>query len=313
MIIPKPNLFSSALLYQAASSPYLKNDYSNTQFVFCVAVPGCGKTFTGDYLSLEHNYSHIDGDEPLRTCRRKDITWNFMKAYQLYVEPSDEDGPEHLWQPYMAEIAMQALDAADTSDKVVLTFAAFRQSFREYVINTWIDCGVPPENITLLQLTIDIDVKLNSLYHRLKRDHEAVGSSIEKYLKAYGWNGEGELSCDEFIQYVKKTNLMRWGERSACWEEIPSDYKYLKTVDVSGRDIRCLDTIDEAINISGERSCKSSFGNIRDKIKSIDDKRSELYAETLPFLVQLRKDAIALSKGENVDETKYLQTTTITY
>ncbi|KAL7490519.1 hypothetical protein ACHAWT_000091 [Skeletonema menzelii] len=290
MIIPTRNL-SSALLYQAAATSYLKNDYSNTQFVFCAAVPGCGKTFTGDYLSLEHNYSHIDGDEPLKTCRRKDITWNFMKAYQLYVQPNDEDGPEHLWQPYMAEIAMQALDVALTSNKVVLTFAAFRQSFREYVINTWIDA--------------DVDVKLNSLYHRFKRDHEAVGSSIEEYLSAYGWDIQGEITCDDFIHYVKETNLMRWGESNACWEEIPSNYKYLKTVDVSGRDIRCLDKIDEALNISGERSGETSYKDIRDNIKSIDDKRSELYAETLPFLAQLRKDAVALSKGENVDETKY--------
>lgn len=306
MIIPTRNL-SSALLYQAAATSYLKNDYSNTQFVFCVAAPGCGKTFTGDYLSLEHNYSHIDGDEPLRTCRRRDITWNFMKAYQLYVEPKDEDGPEHLWQPYMAEIATQALDAALTSDRVVLSFAAFRQSFREYVINTWIDAGVKPENITLLQLTVDIDVKLKGLYHRLKRDHEAVGSSLEEYLRAYGWDGDGELTCDEFIQYVKETNLMRWGESNACWEDIPSDYKYLTTVDVSGRDISCLDTIDETLNMSGERRYESSYEDIRDNIKSIDDKRSELYAETLPFLVQLRKDAVALSKGKHVDESKYLQ------
>jgi hypothetical protein len=81
----------------------------------------------------------------------------------------------------------------------------------------------------------------------------------------------------------------------------------LKTVDVSGRDITCLDKVDEALNISGERNSESSFEDIRDNIKLIDDERSELYAETLPLLVQLRKDAVALSKGENVDETKYLQ------
>ena len=148
-------------------------------------------------------------------------------------------------------------------------------------------------------------MKLKGLYHRLKRDHEAVGSSLEEYLKAYGWDGDEELTCDEFIQYVKETNLMRWGESNACWEDIPSDYKYLKTVDVSGRDISCLDTIDDTLNISKKKS--EAYEDIRDNIKSIDDKRSELYAETLPFLVQLRKDAVTLSKGENVDESKYLQ------
>ncbi len=68
----------------------------------------------------------------------------------------------------------------------------------------------------------------------------------------------------------------------------------------------CLDKIDETLNIS-ERSGESSFEDIRDNIKSIDDKRSEYYAQTLPFLVQLRKDAVTLSKGKDLDESKYLQ------
>ena len=99
---------------------------------------------------------------------------------------------------------------------------------------------------------------------------------------------------------------MRWGESNACWEDIPSNYKYFKTVDVSGRYMSCLDKIDETLNIS-ERSGESSFEDIRDDIKSIDDKRSELYAQTLPFLVQLRKDAVTLSKGKDLDESKYLR------
>ena len=38
-----------------------KKSIANAKIVYVVAVSGCGKSFTGDYLHLMHGYTHVDG------------------------------------------------------------------------------------------------------------------------------------------------------------------------------------------------------------------------------------------------------------
>lgn len=102
-------------------------------------------------------------------------------AYNIFKLRSylskDEDGPEEMWKPYMTEIAQLTLDAAKNYNKIVLTFAAYRQSYREWLVKQLVEGGAKKENITILQLTINPEVKLEGLYYRTKRQVENDGES----------------------------------------------------------------------------------------------------------------------------------------
>ena len=84
-----------------------------------------------------------------------------------------------MWKPFYEEIAMLTLDAAKHSDHVVLTHASYRQVYRKCVVEKLIEGGgAKRENITILQLTIDMDVKLKGLYYRTKEQCESGGITL---------------------------------------------------------------------------------------------------------------------------------------
>mmetsp|Transcript_18130 Transcript_18130/g.20515 ORF Transcript_18130/g.20515 Transcript_18130/m.20515 type:complete len:87 (+) Transcript_18130:387-647(+) len=59
-----------------------QRNISNAKIVYLVAVSGCGKSFTGDYLHSMHGYSHIDGDGPIKNChipRNRELSLDFQK------------------------------------------------------------------------------------------------------------------------------------------------------------------------------------------------------------------------------------------
>jgi len=289
------------------------NTIKSTKFVYCVAVSGCGKSFTGDYLNIMHDFTHIDGDGPLKSCntnqRNKEIVWKFLKAINFYADKKAEDGPCELWQPYFDEISTQAMEASKHSDRVVLTHATSRQAWREYVVNRWIEAGALPENITVVQLTIDTDVRLKGLYHRTKFQTEQGDSTMEEFLHKHGWWGSKgqEATCEDFIKVVKKSKVNNWHKDDAFgFTPVPLGYRYLKVVDVSGRDMTHLDGVDKALDLVGQRNDKSlSFEEIKAKVKPLDAKRDENMGPHWPLLMQMFADSKALANGENVDEDKY--------
>jgi len=245
---------------------------ANTEIVFAFGPSGAGKSFTGDYLAFMHNFYHVDGDTPVRNCslpKYEKIAYNFFKVCHEYILKG-EDGPEELWKPFYEALVILTLDEAKHSDKkIVLSHAVYRQTYREYVVTKLIEGGVTKENITVLQLTIDPEVKLRGLYHRAKKTMESSGMTVGDYARAnLGWEGAGDITCTEFINIFKETFT------DSIFEDIPNGFG--KTVDVSGRDMITLDRVDEALCLVGKRNDTTlTFEEIRDKVKTFDEKRRD--------------------------------------
>ena len=104
-----------------------------TKFVVLSALSGVGKTHTGDYLALYRDYTHVDGDRPLlwsHLPRYKPMVDSFRKAISAWGQ-GGEPRPEQ-WRPYYDEIAKDALEAAQHSERVVVSNWFHRREFREY-------------------------------------------------------------------------------------------------------------------------------------------------------------------------------------
>ena len=193
----------------------------------------------------------------------------------------DEDGPEELWRPYFEEIANQAIDAAKNSDQVVLTHATYRQSWRECVVTKLLEGGAKKENITVLLLTIDPDVKLKGLYYRTKEQLENSGMTMTDSFKAGGWEGEGDVTLPIYIKVMKE--MYPHYALNSAFEDVPDGFYGKTVVDVSGRDMSCLDGIDKALGLVGKRNDAHStltFEEIRDKVKVVDQKRDKEFSST---------------------------------
>jgi len=141
------------------------------QIVFVVAMPGKGKTFTGNYLEQYHDFQHIDGDLPLRTCDKPEIESMVRKLstptfkYPECSNPRNVDFDEktkEYWGPYFDHLAENVLEAAKANDKVVITFAVCANIMGTHFIDKLKEGGA--ENITMLVLTMDERKKLEGLY-----------------------------------------------------------------------------------------------------------------------------------------------------
>lgn len=239
--------------------------------VFCVANSGTGKTFTGDYIDVVHGYTHIDGDLPLRSGHIPKYKVLGEKMIECFTKYVNEVGPDELWQPYMKEIAQMTLDAAKNSDRVVLTFACLKQEWRDVIMNILKNGVAEGDNVSMLYLTIDEDVKLEGLYYRTKRQVEAVGITLEDYMKSSGWEGEGDISLEEFKKFSKNTP----GQMGYFICDDPP--LYTKVVDVGGRDVTALDGVDKALGL--ERDPNLSYEDIVENVIALDLKRDEANAE----------------------------------
>merc|ERR1719272_2265392 len=123
---------------------------ADAKIVYVVAVGGCGKTFTGDYLHAMHGYDHVDGDGPLKNChlpKNREMTVGVMTCLLVHYAKK-EDGPEETWHPYFGELAHQTIEAAKQSNQVVLSHLTYRQVHREFVVEKLVEGGATRENIT---------------------------------------------------------------------------------------------------------------------------------------------------------------------
>jgi hypothetical protein len=160
---------------------------------------------------------------------------------------------------------------------VVLTHATYRQAWREFVVKKLIEGRVKEENITVLYLTINPDVKLKGLYYRTKEQAENGGMTFADCMRTQGWEGEGDITLPEYMAFQKEKYPRFSGNDT--FQEVPDGFG--KTVDVSGRDMSHLDGVDDALGLVGKRNDKTlTFEEIRDKVKVVDQKRDEEMAST---------------------------------
>jgi len=177
----------------------------------------------------------------------------------------DEDGPIEKWSPYFEEIANQTLKAAKTCDNIVITHATLRTTWRDFFMQKLEEGGILKENISMLYLTIEEDVKLEGLYYRTKRGAEATGKTLEEHLRLYhGWKGEGIISFTEYKLFCKTHG--QFGSY-VCQDPPP----YAKVVDVTSRDEAATDAIEQALGL--RKQTTDSYKCIVAKIAAIDNKR----------------------------------------
>lgn len=277
------------------------------EFVYCVAQPGTGKTFNGDYLELVHGFAHIDGDLPFRMAHTPEMRAVITKvieggklhpkmAFENVSTSCSEDlvGLEEYWGPYHETYIDAALEAGKTHKKVVITYANGFQHCREFVMDKLKEGGA--NHVTLLFLTIDEDTKLEDLYLRTKRQYEAMGSNLEDWAKATGWDGsEGEiLSKDVFKKIVMEPGQMG----AFAFEGPPS---YAKVVDVTKRDVTTLDDIDTALGLQRPVE-EGSYEEILKKVLARDiqrDKDTPYPFEIFPEIEKEVEEALAKAKTED--------------
>jgi len=264
-----------------------------------VAPSGTGKTFTGDYLALLQGYEHVDGDGPLKNKhlpQYSDIAAKWWKNCTEYMK-NNEDGLDELWQPYFAELARQALEAAKTSDKVVLTHATYRQKYRDFIVRKLEEgASANGSTVSVVTLTIDEDVKLRGVFPRFKKWIEAGGSKLEDYMKkTYDWEGDGEYTASDYVDFCK--HHPRAPLSAAIFEDVP----YGKVVDCTSRNMSTLDAIDEALSL-GKRSGDFSYNEICEMVRAVEAKRDEEFNKNVDLnkMMNSKKEETSASE-EKVD------------
>lgn len=267
------------------------------EIVYMVAPSGTGKTFTGDYLALMQGYHHVDGDCPLKNKhlpQYSDMAAKWWKNCTVYMK-NNEDGLDELWQPYFAELARQALAAAETSDRVVLTHATYRQKYRDFLLGKLEEgAAANGKTVTVVTLAIDEDVKLRGLFPRFKKWIEAGGAKLEDYMKeTYEWEGDGEFNASDYVDFCK--HHPRAPLSAAIFEDVP----YGKVVDCSSRDMSTLDAIDEALGL-GKRSGDFSYEEICKMVRAVEAKRDEEFNKN----VDLKKLMNSNKEGTSASEEK---------
>ncbi|KAL7525393.1 hypothetical protein ACHAWF_001338, partial [Thalassiosira exigua] len=175
---------------------------------------------------------------------------------------------EDLWGPQYDEMARLTLEAAKDHDKVVLMHATSKNAERDRIVKNLVEGGVPKENITLIQLTIDLDVKYRGLYYRtlVQAGVEAGVMTMEDVCRAWGWEFEGEMTADKFVECAKHS--------PSYFKESENDFQDrsdAKKVDVSGRDITHCDNLDAALGLA--RSADWIYEDILKKVKPLDEQR----------------------------------------
>lgn len=295
----------STTIGNSSSNP--NNIKNNARIVYVIAPSGTGKSFTGDYLALMHGFDHVDGDGPLKNQhlpQYKDMAAKVWKMASEYL-PKNEDGPKELWQPYFAELARQTLRAAETSERgsVVLTHATYRKSHREYLLEKLIEGGASKDQVSVVALTIDEDVKLRGLYLRSKHLFESKGETLEGYFRdVYGWDGEGEMTCEDYVSFVRSRGALA----SLKFEDPPAGSK---VVDVSSRNIDTLNAIDDALGLLGKRQSSwagddddddnnLAYEEIVERVKAIDAKRDEEFSKN----VDIKKMVADFNDDDDDDE-----------
>jgi len=279
---------------------------ASSHFVYCVAMPGTGKTFTGDYLDLIHGFHHVDGDLAFRSQYTPEMREAFtkmvegihrhpiLKDFMKDVKSSDDLAElEEYWGPLFQVRVDSALEAAKTNDKVVITFADGFQVQRDFVFKKLKEGGA--KNITLLCLSMDQDKKLESLYHRTVRQAEAMGITVGDVMRLCGWEGKGEPTME-----VSKSFMSQPGAMGNCvFEDLPS---HAKIVDVTNRDVTNIDGIDAALGLF--RSGEESYDEIVKQVVAMDHKRDEENPYSATLFPEIEKEVKEALANANTDKER---------
>jgi len=266
----------------------------SAQIVYVFGPMGTGKSFTGDYMTVMHDYHHVDGDIPLK----------HMCLVPEYKELMQKTILEDDWAPYFSELARLTLEAAKAkdNDKVVLSHATDKNDLRDHVIKKLIEGGASEDKITIIQLTIDPKVKARGLYHRTARQAEQSGMTMTECCKT-SLEFEGEMTEEKFIDIVL-------GLEAEQPEDFFEVHPKAIMVDISGRDVTHFDNVDKALGLTGSNELSESICANSDEAR---DKMESGYLQAIAELIAKKEDGQKSSlvdvdedekKEEEMDEKK---------
>jgi len=276
---------------------------ASSHFVYCVAMPGTGKTFTGDYLDLIHGFHHVDGDLAFRSQYTPEMREAFTKMvegghrYPILKDFKSSDDIaefEEYWGPLFQVRVDSALEAAKTNDKVVITFADGFQVQRDFVFKKLKEGGA--KNITLLCLSMDQDKKLESLYHRAVRQCDAMGITVGDFMRMGEWEGKGEPTMEVYKSFMNRPGALGI---FSVFEDLPS---HAKIVDVTNRDVTHIDGVDAALGLF--RSGEESYDEIVKQVVAMDHKRDEENPYCMTLFPEIEKEVKEALASANTDKEK---------
>ena len=264
-----------------------------------------------DYLELIHGFYHVDGDLPLRTMADQPEMKAVVKKWFFEMRPAmkekegtdekrkdlvskDYEGYEAYWGPYQQVLVDNALQAAKTHEKVVITFAQPYNICREYVITKLKEGGAT--NVIMMYLTIDQDTKLEGLYHRAVQQAKGMGMSLSESMRE-DWKHDRDPTKEEYKKLIDAPG--KPGDLYP-FEPPPS---YAKIVDVSSRDKAAMDAIDVALGLHRASVCTEPYDTIVTKVRAMDVQRDKdtpyCVSAIFPELKKEMEEALALAKTED--------------
>ena len=84
--------------------------------------PTSGKSWLGDFLSLHHDYHHVDGDEQFYMQPNSEANLLYNKADDIKAL-GKESAPEDLWSPYLTNICIQAINSGTSGNYSKIFFS----------------------------------------------------------------------------------------------------------------------------------------------------------------------------------------------
>ena len=159
-----------------------------------------------------------------------------MGAFRQGVEP-----PPEQWQPYYDEVAKDALEAAQRSERVVVSNWFQRREFRDYFRR------LVGGDVEWVQLVCDEEEYLSRNFSRVCKQAEAQGKTPAQFWKDMGLEARvgGPLTREFYFEY-KRPQFQR---QMASFHEFQPAEGTCHTVDATARDVTVLDAVDAALGL----------------------------------------------------------------
>jgi hypothetical protein len=254
----------------------LKKKIETTKFVFLVARPGTGKTFSGDYLESVRGWKHIDGDIPVKQMATNPEWFEAsskMFGFGEYEGKTDFfDGILDHSKAYFDILARLTLEAARESNTVVMTHATYFRVVRDYFRKLLVDGGA--KDVSTVFLKCDPEPHAKALWERINRQARDSGIPLSTLLEMWGAKLNEETLEDFTRWFIEKSTVY------SAFEEVEEAEQPYTLINNTAKDATVLDRLDEVFGIDPNKPrCEGTYEEMIEAIKAVDAKRDEAMYE----------------------------------